>query len=147
MTTKIEELPTIQIETIFKAMLHVLDGEKIVYDQKYAELKEQIINYKETDVTDLLDILEPFYQMIKNNTKYMIAKKDNSFYERGHCFRCQINGDKVIMHNDMSCWAMPISIAQFEDDFIEMSKKDYDEYIELCEDGEDPEVVIKKYLD
>lgn len=78
----------------------------------------------------------------------MIAIKNNGFYEIGHTFRCEINGDKVIAHNDMSWWALPIPIVKFEADFVEMSKEDYDLYIELCEKGEDKlsEAVLKKYV-
>ncbi|MEB2301575.1 hypothetical protein LAV72_18385 [Lysinibacillus xylanilyticus] len=85
-----------------------------------------------------------------NMEKYMIAIKDsssNSYYEIGHCFRCVIEDDKVTLENEM-CWCTEtISTVQLNDDFIEMSKKDFDLYMALCEDGEDPtEAVLNKYL-
>lgn len=83
--------------------------------------------------------------------KYMLAKQNNSsygFYEIGHCFRCKIADDKVTLESELCRWPETISIVQFEEDFIEMSKEDYESYVELCLEGEDPtEAVLKKYLD
>ncbi len=83
-----------------------------------------------------------------NMEKYMIAIKDNGPYERGHCFLCVIEDDKVKLENDMCRWTETISISQLEDNFIEMSKKDFDLFMELCEEGYDPtEAVLNKYLE
>lgn len=64
------ELPTMQSEMVFQAILEVLDKGEIEYEQKYDELREQIRCYRETDITDLLDLLEPLFQFIKNDTNY-----------------------------------------------------------------------------
>lgn len=156
---KLNELPTIQSEMLFEALLYVLKKENIEYEKKYDELREQIIRH---DVTDLLDLLEPFYQTIKNDSnneeyeqeevmsdeKYMITIKDNSFAEIGHCFRCETKGEKIIVHNDVSCRSVTIPIEQFQHVFKEMSIEDYETYIEACFNGEDPifEAIVKKYL-
>jgi len=82
--------------------------------------------------------------------KYIIAIKDNfslGFYERGHCFECKIEVDKVTINSVLIRWPETISIEQLEGDFIDMSKEDYKLYVELCENGEDPTHVLKKYLD
>ena len=88
-------------------------------------------------------------EIYPQNIKYGIVIKDNDFAEIGHCFRCEIEGDKVTIHNDMSWWAVTIPIEQFQDEFKEMRKEDYEIYIEACDEGEDQvsEAVIKKYLD
>ena len=67
---ELDKLTTTQSEMLFKAILYVLDNEKVEYDQNYGELKEQIIRYTENEVTDLLDLLEIFYKVIKDNTNY-----------------------------------------------------------------------------
>lgn len=65
-----DQLTNSHNEKIFKAILYVLDNENIEYDLKYGELREQIIRYTETEVIELLDVIEPFYQAIKGNTNY-----------------------------------------------------------------------------
>lgn len=199
MTAKFE-LPTMQCEMIFQAILDVLEKGEIEYDQKYNQLREQIRSYRETDITDLLDLLEPFYQKIKNNTNYdeldredditcsicgdtfeelkvnivdydddicvscesklkinstimpfekcVITIKDNNFAEVGHCFSCEIKGEKVTINNDVSCRSVTIPIEQFQDEFKEISKEDYEIFVEANNEGEDKvfEAIVKKYL-
>lgn len=147
-----------------------------------------------------MDLLEPFYQKIKNDTNYdeldredditcsicgdtfeeskvnivdydddvcvgcevklksnsevmpfkkcVITIKDNNFAEIGHCFSCEIKGDKITIHNDVSCRSVTIPIEQFKDEFKEMSKEDYKIYVEANNEGEDKvfEAIEKKYL-
>ncbi|KEK10210.1 hypothetical protein [Lysinibacillus sphaericus] len=82
-----------------------------------------------------------------NMEKYMIAIKDSDLYERGFCFKCVIEGDKVTLDNDLCRGTETISIKQFKNDFKKMSKKDFDLFIELSIEGYDPtEAVLNKYL-
>ncbi len=97
------------------------------------------------------DLKEDFDLVYEDMEMYMIAKKDdssNGYYGRGHCFQCKMADDKVTLDSELSRSPEEISIVQFEEDFKEMSKEDYELYVRLCEDGEDPtEAVLKKYLD
>lgn len=106
---------------------------------------EETLYYTEWDETELMEDFELVY----NVEKYMVAIKSNfssGFYEKGHCFRCKIEGDKVILDSELNRWPEKISIAQFEEDFVEMSKEDYELYFKLCENGENHETLLKKYL-
>lgn len=108
--------------------------------------KASMLYYTEWDETELMEDFELVY----NVEKYMVAIKSNfssAFYEKGHCFRCKIEGDKVILDSELNRWPEKISIAQFEEDFVEMSKEDYELYFKLCENGENHETLLKKYLD
>lgn len=84
--------------------------------------------------------------------KYVVALKMNDFAERGHCFECRIEGNKVTVFSDLDRFApselQTISIEQFEIGFKEMSEIDYRKYINACRNGEDEilEAVVKKYL-
>ncbi|MBG9693220.1 hypothetical protein ABD91_20995 [Lysinibacillus sphaericus] len=82
--------------------------------------------------------------------KYIIAIKDNGFVEKGFCYRCSIEGDKVTIYDDLSRFdeSFVIQIEQFMQEFKEMSKEDYYLYVDACNDGEDEVcyAVRKKYL-
>ena len=84
--------------------------------------------------------------------KYVIALKMNDFAERGHCFECRIEGNKVTVFSDLDRFApselQTISIEQFECEFKEMSEVDYRKYMNACCDGEDEvfEAIVEKYL-
>lgn len=98
------------------------------------------------------DLKEDFELVYEDIEKYMIAIKDdssNGYYEMGHCFQCKVEDDKVTLANDMIWWTYAIPIEQFEDDFIVMSKEEYDLYIELSQKGEDRlfEAILRKYVD
>jgi len=94
-------LTTTQNEKVFKAILYVLDKEGIEYDQKYGELREQIIRYTETEVEELLDVIEPFYQVIKVNTNYDELDREDDI-------TCSICGD--------SFEESKVNIVDYEDD-------------------------------
>lgn len=106
---KSDKLTISQTEKIFKAILYVLDKENIEYEQKYSELREQIIRYTETEVIELLDVIEPFYQAIKGNTNYDELDKEDDItcsicgesfeeslvnsvdYDDDVCVKCEVN--------------------------------------------------------
>lgn len=84
--------------------------------------------------------------------KYVIALVMNDFGERGHCFECEIKGNRVTVFSDLDRY-MPseletISIEQFENEFKEMSEIDYRIYMDACCDGEEEifEAIQNKYL-
>ncbi|MFY0520576.1 hypothetical protein ACOMCU_22505 [Lysinibacillus sp. UGB7] len=64
------DLKIAQIEMLYKAVLCVLKNDGIQFDDKHENLWNQIITYTETDSSDLLDLIEFFYQQIKENTQY-----------------------------------------------------------------------------
>lgn len=89
----------------------------------------------------------------ESNIKYVITIKPNEFAERGFCYQCKVVGDVVIIYSDLSRYLPEelevIPITQFKDEFMEMSKEDYNLYMEACYEGEDEELtkMRQKYLD
>lgn len=82
--------------------------------------------------------------------KFAIALNENDFINKGFCYRCLIDDKKVTINDELSRFdeSFVIQIEQFEQDFIEMSKADYNTYIYASREGEDEvfEAVTNKYL-
>lgn len=64
------ELNIPKSEMIYKAMLCVLKNDGVPFDEKHEVLWHQIVEYTDTESSDLLDLIDPFYDEIKANTQY-----------------------------------------------------------------------------
>lgn len=89
-----------------------------------------------------------------NSNNYVITIKPNSFAEVGYCFQCKVKGNEVIIYEDISRALTVlhelavIPIAQFREQFIKISKKDYELFfLACCNDEQDIIQAIKaRYL-
>lgn len=81
--------------------------------------------------------------------KFAMALKDNDFINKGFCYRCLIDDNKVTINDELSRFdeSFVIQIEQFEQEFIKMSEADYHTYVDASKNGEDEifEAVTNKY--
>lgn len=60
-----DKMEQITLKTIFLAMTYTARKEGLEIDQKYLDLEEEIHNYNDLDVTDMLDNMENVYKLIE----------------------------------------------------------------------------------
>lgn len=87
-----------------------------------------------------------------NFTTFVITLKSNDFAERGFCYKCKVNGNKVTIYSDLSRAVLEelivISIEQFNNEFKEMTEDDYESYM-LANCNDEPDTIRwirEKYL-
>ncbi len=93
-------------------------------------------------------------QSATNTNIYVITIKPNAFAEVGYCFQCKVKGDEVIIYEDISRAVTVlhelevIPIAQFREQFIKISEKDYEQYFLACcnDEQEIIQAIRAKYL-
>lgn len=73
-------IATVQAEIIYKAFMFVLNNtDEVEVPEKYHTMFDAILNHSmhDTDVSDVLDNLEVFYNYLKGNTDYLEQEIDN----------------------------------------------------------------------
>jgi len=87
------------------------------------------------------------------NIKCVMAVEDNEFAEIGYCFQFLKEGNKVIFYDDLSRFTLKqlnvIPFDQFKREFTEVSRDDYNKYVNAVCEGEDRviDALVRKYVE